>query len=41
MSAPVLPNIDIKCHCCIRVMFLKKYTEGKLVENSVGGRMYI
>lgn len=41
--APVLVNIDIKCHQnhCKRVMYLKKYTEKLLVENSVGGRTYI
>lgn len=40
-DAPVLPNINIVCHHCKRVMYLKKYTEKMLVENSVGGRIYI
>lgn len=40
-TAPVLANIDIKCFHCKRVMYLKKYTEKMLVENSVGGRFYI
>lgn len=40
-NAPVLLNIDIKCHHCRRVMYLKKYTEKLLVANSVGGRIYI
>lgn len=40
-DAPVLPNVDIACHHCKRVMYLKKYTEKQLVENSVGGRFYI
>lgn len=40
-DAPVLPNINISCHHCKRVIYLKKYTEKMLVENSVGGRIYI
>lgn len=39
--APVLPNVEVACRHCTRVMYLKKYTEAKLVENSVGGKFYM
>ena len=42
-NALVLPNIMIKCshNHCKRVMFLKNYTEKKLVDNSVNGKYYM
>jgi len=40
-NTPVLPNIDIICTHCRRVLFLKKYTQRKLKESSVGNRFYI
>ena len=40
-NAPVLPNIEIACRHCTRVLYLKKYTEKQLIENSVGGKFYI
>jgi hypothetical protein len=39
--APVLPNVEIACRHCTRVMYLKKCTEKKLVESSVDGKFYI
>ena len=39
--APVLPNVEVACRHCTRVMYLKKYTESKLVENSVDGKFYM
>lgn len=39
--SPVLPNIQVACRYCNRVMYLKKYTEKMLVENSVGGKFYM
>ena len=39
--APVLPNIQVACRHCTRVMYLKKYTEKMLVENSVSGKFYM
>lgn len=38
---PVLPSIVIKCSHCKRAMFLKKYTEDMLINNSVDGKFYI
>lgn len=40
-DAPVIPNIIIKCSCCKRAMYLKKYTEKLLLENADKGRYYI
>lgn len=40
-DALVLPNVIIKCTHCKRVLFLKKYTEKKLLEGTVDGRFYI
>lgn len=40
-QAPVLPNIDIICPHCKRVMFLKRFTEKKLLEGAVGNRFYM
>jgi hypothetical protein len=40
-SAPVLPNVVIKCTHCKRALQLKKYTEKKLLEHAVGDRFYI
>ena len=42
-NAPVLPNVMIKCshNHCKRAMFLKNYTEKKLIENSVNGKLYM
>ena len=40
-EALVLPNVIIKCTHCKRVLFLKKYTEKKLLEGAVEGRFYI
>lgn len=40
-NVPVLPNIEIACRYCTRVLYFKKYTEKQLIENSVGGKMYI
>ena len=42
-NAPVLPNIMIKCshNHCKRVMFLKNFTEKKLIESSVNGKLYM
>ena len=40
-DTPVLANIQIACHHCKRVMYLKKYTEKLLRENSVGGKFYM
>ena len=37
----VLPNIVIKCTHCKRALFLKKYTEKKLLEGAVDGKFYI
>ena len=41
MQAPVLPNVQIKCHHCTRVMIMKNYTEEQLTEHSKDGRQYI
>jgi len=41
MQAPVLPNVQIKCHHCTRVMVLKNYTEELLIKHSRDGRHYI
>jgi len=40
-NAPVLPNVDIACPYCTRVMFLKKFTEKKLCEGAIGDRFYM
>lgn len=40
-DTPVLANIQIACHHCKRVMYLKKYTEKLLKENSVDGKFYL
>ena len=40
-NAPVLPNVELVCHHCKRIMYFRNYTEGKLVENSVGGKYYM
>ena len=42
-NAPVLPNIMIKCshNHCKRVMFLKQYTEHKLIKNATGDKFYM
>ena len=37
----VLQNIRQKCTRCKRVMILKKYTEGGLLQHSVNGRVEI
>lgn len=36
-DTPVLPNTFMKCHHCKRVIILKKWTEGMLIERSEGG----
>ncbi|MDD3138860.1 MAG: hypothetical protein PHX08_07810 [Lachnospiraceae bacterium] len=40
-NAPVLPNVIIKCTHCKRALFLRNYTEKKLLEGSVNGKFYI
>ena len=42
-DAPVLPNVVIKCshNHCKRAMFLKNYTEKRLIENAVGNKFYM
>lgn len=40
-ETPVLPNVQISCRYCTRVIRLKKHTEQNLRENSVGGRYYV
>ena len=42
-NAPVLPNMMIKCgrNHCKRVMFLKRYTENKLIKNATGDKFYM
>ena len=40
-NAKVLPNIAIKCVHCKRVLFLKNFTEQKLIEGSKDGKFYI
>lgn len=40
----IMPGITIRCHThkCVRVMTLKKYTEGKLVDmKTKEGKVYI
>lgn len=37
----VLPNVQISCTHCKRVMMLKKFTEGELIKNAKGDRFYV
>lgn len=40
-ESTVLQNIRQKCTRCKRVMILKKYTEGVLLQHSLNGRVEI
>lgn len=42
-NAPVLSNVVIKCshNHCKRAMFLKNYTENRLIKNAVGDKFYM
>ncbi|MDE6945914.1 MAG: hypothetical protein K2P14_01890 [Anaeroplasmataceae bacterium] len=37
----ILPDIEVKCHYCGRIMICKKYTEERLLKEVQQGRCYV
>lgn len=40
-NAPVMLNFAMKCHHCNRVVTLKNYTEGQVVEKTKQSKFYL
>lgn len=40
-DTPVLPNVQIACKCCTRVITFKKLTEGEMRKNADGDHFYV
>ena len=40
-DTPVLPNVQIACKYCTRVITFKKLTEGEIRKNADGDRFYV